>query len=387
MRTKLWHQILLSSLISISCASSAWSHPEGFSDDSFDQAKKQAQLNGKFLLVDFMATWCPPCKKMESDTWTDSTVQAWIKENAVAVQVDVDKDEKSAAALNVEAMPTIVLFTPQGGSKEFGRQVGYMSASELLHWLEGAKGGKTAEQLKQQQARSGGEEVWSRVGKAREAQAAGKNAEALEEYIWLWNNIQPDDPNIGDLRVSLLPFELKKLCSAYPAAKNKISEIRDASEKQDKRHDWILLNGILDDNSRTLTWFDKTKPDPKQREVFKKQTELLEPVLFSASRWSDAANFLYPDPLAKIKEYYKRAEDMKKPRPDTEVSKDFDPFPSMVLLLYGAYLGAGRDEEAKKIADECLRLDDTPSMREGLINMAKGMRVARAAAQAKTNTK
>lgn len=46
---------------------------------------------------------------------------------------------------------------------------------------------------------------------------------------------------------------------------------------------------------------------------------------------------------------------------------------------YGAYLGAGREAEAQKIAAECLRLDDTAAMREALNNMAKGMHQARAA--------
>ena len=54
-----------------------------------------------------------------------------------------------------------------------------------------------------------------------------------------------------------------------------------------------------------------------------------------------------------------------------------DPMPSMVLLVYGAYVGAGRDGEAKKIYDECVRLDDTEAMRQALANMARSMQEAR----------
>src|SRR5262249_51254418 len=105
---------------------------------------------------------------------------------------------------------------------------------------------------------------------------------------------------------------------------------------------------------------------------------MLEPVLFSKCRYADAATFLYPDPMAKVNDAYKRAEALKHPRPDTEVAPDFDPFPSMVLTVYGAFVGAGRDAEAQKIFDECIRLDNTADMRQSLENMAKGIRQARA---------
>jgi thioredoxin-related protein len=381
MRLQAWHQLFLSSLITLSFGTGAWAHPEVFSEYSLDQAKQEAQKGSKFLLIDFTATWCPPCRKMETTTWTDSAVQAWIKENAIAIQIDVDKDEKASAKLNVTAMPTMVLFTPESGAREFGRQVGYMSSSEMLQWLEGAKSGKSGDELEKEkeQTQSGDAEIWTHISKAREMQSAGQNAEALEEFVWLWDNIEKCAPSLIDLRISMVPCEVKKLCAVHLPAKTKFAELRDAAEKANNRKDWIILNGVLEENARTLTWFDKSKTDPKQRDAIKALTPQLEPVLYSNSRWADAANFLYPDPLAIINEYYKKAEAMKKPRPDTEVSKDFDPFPSMVLLLYGAYIGAGRDVEAQKIADECLRLDNTSGMRDALNNMDKGMKAARSA--------
>ncbi len=369
---------LLSTAMIFLWGQSAWCHAQIFSDLSLEQAKQQAKKEQKLLLVDFTASWCPPCKKMESTTWSNSDVQAWVKENAVALQIDVDKDEKTTSALNVEAMPTLVLFTPQNNS-EFGRQVGFMGASELLQWLEGAKSGKANkveqsnnQEPAQDQNENQSNDIWSRINKARELQSAAKNAEALEEYVWLWNNISTADSSLRDFRYSMLPAEVKRLSAVHPAAKAKITELRDAAEK-DNRGDWIVLNGALGDNAHTLAWFDKIKIDAKQGEILKKNAALLEPVLYSNLRWTDLTNYLYPDPIAKVNEIYKQAKDMTKPRPDTEFAKDFDPFPNMVLLLYGSYIGAGREADAKKIADECLRLDNTQAMREALDNMAKGM--------------
>jgi len=364
---------LIFTAIFCSYAPAAWCQAEIFSNSTLDQAKQQAQKEKKLLLVDFTASWCPPCRKMESTTWSNTDVQAWVKENAVAIQVDVDKDEKTSSALNVEAMPTLVLFTPES-TGEFGRQVGFMGPSELLQWLDSAKSGKKADSSEPAEE----SDIWSRISKARELQAAAKNAEALEEYVWLWNNTSTSDSTLRDVRTGMLPVEIEKLSAVYAPAKTKFTELRDAAENSEKRGDWIILNGVLGDGPRTLAWFDKIKADAKQKDTLKKNAALLEPILYSHSRWADLATYMFADPITKVNEIYKRAKDMTKPRPDTEFAKDFDPFPSMVLLLYGSYIGANRDGEAQKIADECLRLDNTQTMRESLASMAKGMQQARA---------
>ncbi|MBP9089514.1 thioredoxin family protein [bacterium] len=383
---KLSLQLALSGLLAISSATAASAAAPIFSQYSYAQAKQKAEQDHRLLLIDFTASWCPPCKKMESSTWPDEALQAWVKENAIAIQIDVDEDKKTTSALNVSAMPTLVLFSTDGSTTEVGRQVGLVSPAELLRWLKEAKSGKSGEELEKAQVASDDGATWERISGARQLMMSQKNAEALEEYLWLWNNLKNDDQTFGELRLKMVPVEIKQLCASYPAAKTKMGELRDAAEKTDNRADWIILNGILDDNTRTLTWFDTAKSDPKKLETINKNSAQLEPVLFSNCRWADAAKYLYPQPLAKIAEYHKRAEDMKKPRPDTEVSKDFDPFPSMILLVYGAYIGANKEADAQKIADECLRLDDTPAMHSALENMAKSVRAAREALSKASST-
>ncbi len=76
-------------------------------------------------------------------------------------------------------------------------------------------------------------------------QNAGQNAEALTEYVWLWSNVPTDDPAFPDIRNSMLPVEIKRLCSAHSPAKVKFAQLRDEAEKADNREDWLILNGIL----------------------------------------------------------------------------------------------------------------------------------------------
>lgn len=377
MKANFWYKLALSGLISIVSPYQAWSHPEAFSDLNFDQAKQEASKNNKFLLIDFTATWCPPCKRMEASTWTNANVQDWIKANAIAIQIDVDKDEKTSAALHVEAMPTMVLFKPQDTSTEFGRQVGYMDSTELLNWLEGIKSGKSNDEITREQSSSNGNEVFEHVTKAQTLQEEGKSDEACDEYLWIWNNVASDAANVGQIRTVLVPNELKRLVLNSPTARAKCGTLRDAAEKNNNRNDWIILNGVLGENVRTLTWFDKAKLDPTLRAQMQKQSALIEPVLCSEARWNDIVTYLYPDPITKLNEYFKRAQEMKMPGPNTEVSKSFDPFPTMVMTIYAAYIGAGKNVDAQKIASECLRLDNTGDMKESLNRIETIMKTAR----------
>lgn len=365
-----------SMLILLVCVPGAWSSAEVFSDYSLGEAKEVALKEKKLLLLDFTASWCPPCKMMEKSTWTDDALQAWIKENAIAVQFDVDKSKEVASSLNIRAMPTLILFTPESGSSEFDRKVGYMDAEAVLSWLQGARSGKSVKEL--EQSSGGVADYFKRFSEARQLQATKKYAEAVDQYLALWKDLGDKPGQASLLKRAVLPGQLKAIVKVYPESKTKISTVRDAAKSSEKWRDWLILNTVLGDNTKTLSWFDQIKKDPDKKELIKKNGSVLVAVLFSEKRWADTADYLYPDPIATVNEYYKKAEAVKKPRPNTEVSKSFDPFPTMVMLLYGTYVGAGRDDQAKKIEEECLRLNDTPAMRKVLSSMSDSMKKARA---------
>jgi thiol:disulfide interchange protein len=100
-------------------------------------AEKGKQNPAALLVVKATAAWCGPCKQMDRTTFRDPTVEAWFKDNGILVPLDVDVSPKDAKALNVRAMPTMIVFNAAGN--ELDRSEGGMDAKTLVGWLDQLK--------------------------------------------------------------------------------------------------------------------------------------------------------------------------------------------------------------------------------------------------------
>lgn len=100
----------------------------------YQAALSEAQQAGKPVLLDFTADWCPPCRQMKRDVWSDSSLAQVVHEAAVPVLMDIDRSavRPIAQRFGVEFIPTIILIDANGNEI---RRAGPMSSSEVREFL------------------------------------------------------------------------------------------------------------------------------------------------------------------------------------------------------------------------------------------------------------
>jgi thioredoxin-like negative regulator of GroEL len=172
------------------------SRPPLFSPDRYADALARSRESGRLLVVDATASWCQPCKVMDRATWADASVVAWVEENAVAVQIDVDEEKEVARALGIRSMPTVIAFR---GGVEVDRVVGLKNPGDLLSWLRGVQRGETNLDHVRRAAESNPEDMLARCSLARTLASSRRFEEATEEYVWLWQHMLEHPATILDV--------------------------------------------------------------------------------------------------------------------------------------------------------------------------------------------
>ena len=104
-------------------------------DDSSTQhemnEKKQSDSNrsgvaGKLVLLDFYATWCPPCKQMIP---VMEKMEEKYGDRIVFKRIDVNENEELANKYNVQSIPNIVILSPE--NEILDNVVGYRDTNQM----------------------------------------------------------------------------------------------------------------------------------------------------------------------------------------------------------------------------------------------------------------
>ena len=114
------------------CSNNNISNVSGINwNENFQSAISESEKTNKPMFVYFEASWCPYCKQLESETFTNQDVQNKIAENYIPVKVDGNSNPELCSRYNVFGFPTIVIIDSNGEKLDVIK--GFHSPSELLN--------------------------------------------------------------------------------------------------------------------------------------------------------------------------------------------------------------------------------------------------------------
>lgn len=102
----------------------------------YDQALTQAKAQKRPIYLQFHATWCPYCKKLEKEAYSKAPIQKLLNEQFIPVRITEGSSETFTVAgkkltvkdlfmkYQVSSFPTLVFLSAEG--KPLGKTPGYV---------------------------------------------------------------------------------------------------------------------------------------------------------------------------------------------------------------------------------------------------------------------
>jgi len=399
------------SVLLVLCFVSAAYAEAPFQDRSLDAALEKAAAEKKVVMIDFYTTWCGPCKMLDKQTWPDKDVRTWIDEHAIALKVDAEKKRDLAKRFKVRAYPTIVFVKPDG--TQLDSIVGFRGPKDFIAAAKGALSGKPADVRAKEEFEEGDQNDPMERGRYADRLAQlGKHKEALEHYLWCFDEGVKHRPSYVGVRVSFLLSDIQRLGAAYPPAIKALEKRRDKAEQTVRDFvagkklkpadgeadniggmfnrmlnrqstqiastaagDVAALNDTLEDNPRTIKLYDKVLEcdragaDEVRRWLFSR----IEKDLIKARRYDD---FIRDgNPLQELRfdiQMYRERDshgvEMPQHLKQRLAESSRRRLAKSAGMFYEVYLGAGLLKEAEMLSEEILDVLPTETVFDELID-------------------
>lgn len=199
------------------------------------EALQRAANENKYMLAYCYAPSCEVCQKMDSKTFKDKKVMAWIKEKAVAVAVPVDQNREFVKTHKAGYHPTLLFFKPDG-SLAWNEQ-GYCDAVEFMQIVAWVNEGKSSLQVAREAVAADAKSGEKRIKLALRHCEVGDRTQAVEVL----------DQLLADRHAGLCGDVTRSVVYTFLASLG-FEATSSVLDKEFERHRQTLLAGKLDND-------------------------------------------------------------------------------------------------------------------------------------------
>ncbi len=245
---------------------------------SLDEALRDARKSGKFVMADFSMPNVGGVGAPDAARWADAQLQSLIRTKTIAIRIRPDVETTIVRRLHIRAFPTVIFFNSEG--REIERIVGFHQAADFYAEASAALAGRDSLTLARQAAAGAKrDDPVARMQLGRVLAKRGLYDEALAEYLWCLDHGLDAHPEFFAVRTSALLSDLATLGRDYPPALAALKERRDDAEMHllsehttdhpDSRlapgtgavpaHDFAAINHYLDDPVRTMRLYESLR--------------------------------------------------------------------------------------------------------------------------------
>lgn len=230
-----------------------------FEHGTWTEVKELAEEKGLKIFVDAYATWCGPCKMMNSKVFKDTAVGNFYNKYFVSYKLDMESNEGIAFAKDfpVEAYPTFLFF--DDSAKLIKKKVGYTEANLFLEFGKGIAAPEQTLVYKKKQEYLGGKKdkvFLYELSKALSDAEDTLSAPALDYLALTTDSLKSDSSfdvfkwGVHDLKNSWVQFFIKhhryiELKRPYAYSEKTLSLLAINTTAAAKKKDKAKLNEVV----------------------------------------------------------------------------------------------------------------------------------------------